>query len=360
MVAGTVLGGARRLAGARARRDAVSVPRRRSRSWPLAWRGSAAWSPRRRRRRTSTDLRPSSASCQQTERAAQRREARRRPRRGRARRRCWPSWSRSSSGCREAARDRAARRAHQRGRRRRSGAPRRGPSARAAARGPGSRRWPGACARCTRCRPRAGALPAAALGRRSGRAARSPSATSRSLAALDARLIQEYRGTSDRLEDRRRREETRQRELADLRADAQREQAEVDRDAAKRRTLLARVRDERAYHERMVGELTEAARRLEAFIRELQAKQRRLARVPPPKRGGAEPPGGGVRHAPGPAAVADGRADHRGLRGPGAPAVRHADVPEWRGHRGRRGARGGGGASAATSSTRGGSKGTET
>jgi septal ring factor EnvC (AmiA/AmiB activator) len=111
-----------------------------------------------------------------------------------------------------------------------------------------------------------------------------------SLAALDARLIREYRVTSERLEDRKGREEARQRELADLRADATREQAEVDRDAGKRRSLLARVKDERVYHERMVGELTEAARRLEAFIRELQAKQRRLAKVPPPK-GGIEPPG---------------------------------------------------------------------
>jgi len=113
-----------------------------------------------------------------------------------------------------------------------------------------------------------------------------------SLAALDARLIQEYRGTSDRLDDRRRREEARQRELADLKADAQREQTDADRDAAKRRVLLARVRDERTYHERMVGELTEATRRLEAFISDLQAKQRRLARVPPPK-GAVVPPGVG-------------------------------------------------------------------
>jgi septal ring factor EnvC (AmiA/AmiB activator) len=113
-----------------------------------------------------------------------------------------------------------------------------------------------------------------------------------SLAALDARLIQEYRGTSEKLADRKGREEVRQRELAGLHADAQREQAEVDREAAKRRTLLAKVRDERAYHERMVGELTEASRRLEAFIRELQAKQKRLAKVPPPK-GGIEPPGVG-------------------------------------------------------------------
>jgi len=113
-----------------------------------------------------------------------------------------------------------------------------------------------------------------------------------SLAALDARLIREYRLTSERLEDRKGREEARQRELADLRADATREQAEVDREAGKRRALLARVKDERVYHERMVGELTEAARRLEAFIRELGAKQRRLAKVPPPK-GGVEPPGVG-------------------------------------------------------------------
>jgi septal ring factor EnvC (AmiA/AmiB activator) len=117
-----------------------------------------------------------------------------------------------------------------------------------------------------------------------------------SLAALDARLIREYRVTSDRLADRKEREETRQAERADLRVEAQREQAEVDREAAKRRTLLAKVRDERAYHERMVGELSEAARRLEAFVRELQAKQRRLAKVPPAAPGDAPRTGfGGLR-----------------------------------------------------------------
>jgi septal ring factor EnvC (AmiA/AmiB activator) len=102
-----------------------------------------------------------------------------------------------------------------------------------------------------------------------------------SLAALDARLIQEYRVTTDGLADRKGREEARRNELATLRAETRREQAEVDREAGRRRVLLARVRDERAYHDRMVGELTEASRRLEAFIRNLQAKQRRLARVPP-------------------------------------------------------------------------------
>lgn len=102
-----------------------------------------------------------------------------------------------------------------------------------------------------------------------------------SVAALDARLIQEYRGTSDRLADRKAREEARRAELAELRAAARQEQAAIDQELARRRQLLARVRDERAYHERMVGELTEAARRLEAFVRELQARQRRLAKVPP-------------------------------------------------------------------------------
>ena len=110
-------------------------------------------------------------------------------------------------------------------------------------------------------------------------------------AALDARLIQEYRVILDRLGDRRAREEVRQNELASLRAEARRGELEVDRDAAKRRTLLAKVRDERAYHDRMVGELSEAARRLEAFIHDLQARQRRLAKVPP--KSGVEPPTAG-------------------------------------------------------------------
>jgi len=110
-----------------------------------------------------------------------------------------------------------------------------------------------------------------------------------SLATLDARVIREYRLTSDYLADRKGREELRQDELAALRAEAKREQAEVDREAGRRRILLTRVRDERAYHERMVGELTEASRRLESFIRDLQAKQRRVAKAPPPRAPGDTP-----------------------------------------------------------------------
>jgi len=94
------------------------------------------------------------------------------------------------------------------------------------------------------------------------------------LATVDARMIQEYRVTSEGLVDRKNRLEARRGEMSVLRTEA-------DREAAKRRVILARVRDERAYHDRMVGELGEATRRLEAFIRDLQEK-RRVAKIPPP------------------------------------------------------------------------------
>ena len=98
--------------------------------------------------------------------------------------------------------------------------------------------------------------------------------------------------TSEGLAERKVREEARQKELAVCDPRPSEERAEADREAAKRRALLARVRDERAYHERMVGELTEATKRLEAFIRDLQAKQRPGGgRVPPRQRARAAAPG---------------------------------------------------------------------
>jgi septal ring factor EnvC (AmiA/AmiB activator) len=128
-----------------------------------------------------------------------------------------------------------------------------------------------------------------------------------SLATLDARLIQRYRETSDELADRKGRGRDRERELTDLRAAAQQQQAEVDREGGRRRALLAKVRDERTYHERMVGDLTEASQRLEALIRELQARQRQ-ARATPPKAAAppasAAPPAGGAAPAVGGAAPA--------------------------------------------------------
>ena len=105
------------------------------------------------------------------------------------------------------------------------------------------------------------------------------------LATVDARLIREYRVTSEGLAERKSRLEARQKDLTGLRAEVDEERAEADREAAKRQVLLARVKDERAYHDRMVGELSEATKRLEAFIRDLQEKQRRAAAAkaqPPP------------------------------------------------------------------------------
>lgn len=116
------------------------------------------------------------------------------------------------------------------------------------------------------------------------------------LVTVDARLIREYRVTSEGLAERTKRLEVRQKELTVLRSEVEDERAEADREAAKRQALLARVKDERVYHDRMVGELSEAARRLEAFIRDLQDKQRRVAKAPPPSRPRPAPP---VDGAPG-------------------------------------------------------------
>ena len=114
------------------------------------------------------------------------------------------------------------------------------------------------------------------------------------LATVDARMIQEYRVTSEGLVDRRSRLEARRGEMSALRTEAEGERAEADREVARRRALLARVRDERAYHDRMVGELSEATRHLEAFIRDLQEK-RRIAKIPPPSsKPPKAPPGAGT------------------------------------------------------------------
>ena len=102
------------------------------------------------------------------------------------------------------------------------------------------------------------------------------------LATVDARSIREYRSTSEGLADRKVRVEARRVELASLRSQAEEERADADQEAAKRRALLAKVRDERASHERLVGELSDATRRLEAFIRDLQMKQRAAVARPSP------------------------------------------------------------------------------
>jgi septal ring factor EnvC (AmiA/AmiB activator) len=101
------------------------------------------------------------------------------------------------------------------------------------------------------------------------------------MTAVDARAIREYRVTSEGLADRRAKVDVARKELALLRNEADQERAAADQDASRRRVLLAKVRDERAYHDRMVGELSEATRRMEAFLRELQARQRRVVKATP-------------------------------------------------------------------------------
>ena len=115
------------------------------------------------------------------------------------------------------------------------------------------------------------------------------------LATVDARLIREYRVTSEGLAERKSRLEARQKDLTDLRSEVDEERAEADREAAKRQGLLARVKDERAYHDRMVGELSEATRRLEAFIRDLQERQRRAAAARATASNGSVAPGAADR-----------------------------------------------------------------
>lgn len=106
------------------------------------------------------------------------------------------------------------------------------------------------------------------------------------LAVVDARVIRGYLETTDQLAQRKIHEESRRAAIEALRSAADRERAVLDGEAERRRALLAKVRTERLYHERMVGELGEAARRLEALLRTLQERQRRAAKPPSNAQGG--------------------------------------------------------------------------
>ena len=62
------------------------------------------------------------------------------------------------------------------------------------------------------------------------------------------------------------------------------ERAQVAAQAERRRTLLSEAREDRATHERLAGELTDAARRLEALVRNLARRapaRRAVARATP-------------------------------------------------------------------------------
>jgi septal ring factor EnvC (AmiA/AmiB activator) len=97
------------------------------------------------------------------------------------------------------------------------------------------------------------------------------------IARDDLDRLTRYDATADRLTARQEAAARARRELVELRGAVDAERAQIAAQAERRRALLAEAREDRATHERLAGELTEAARRLEALVRS-------LARRPPAKR----------------------------------------------------------------------------
>jgi septal ring factor EnvC (AmiA/AmiB activator) len=100
----------------------------------------------------------------------------------------------------------------------------------------------------------------------------------------DLDRLTRYDATADRLTARQEAAARARRELVELRGAVDAERAQVAAQAERRRTLLAETREDRATHERLTGELTEAARRLEALVRSLARRapaQRAVARATP-------------------------------------------------------------------------------
>jgi septal ring factor EnvC (AmiA/AmiB activator) len=109
------------------------------------------------------------------------------------------------------------------------------------------------------------------------------------IARDDLDRLTRYDVTADRLAARQEAAARARRELVDLRSAVDAERAQVAAQAERRRALLAQAREDRATHERLAGELTEAARRLEALVRSLARRapaQRAVARVTPLPRPG--------------------------------------------------------------------------
>ena len=154
------------------------------------------------------------------------------------------------------------------------------------------------------------------------------------IARDDLDRLTRYDATADRLTARQEAAARARRELVELRSAVDTERAQIAAQAERRRTLLSEVREDRATHERLAGELADAARRLEALVRNLARRapaQRAVARATPtPAPGPARRPRAGA----GPAPVADRRPRRDRLRAGDAPAVRHRDRPDRHRHRG--------------------------
>ena len=108
-----------------------------------------------------------------------------------------------------------------------------------------------------------------------------------------ARLVR-FDATADHLMARQEARERARRELVELRRAVDAQRAQVAAQAERRRALLEETREDRATHERLAGELTEATRRLEALVRS-------LARRAPPKRALARAAPTPLPRGPGPA-----------------------------------------------------------
>jgi septal ring factor EnvC (AmiA/AmiB activator) len=104
------------------------------------------------------------------------------------------------------------------------------------------------------------------------------------IARDDLDRLTRYDATADRLTARQEAAARARRELVELRSAVDDERAQVAAQAERRRALLAETREDRATHERLTGELTDAARRLEALVRGLARRapaQRVVARATP-------------------------------------------------------------------------------
>jgi septal ring factor EnvC (AmiA/AmiB activator) len=98
-----------------------------------------------------------------------------------------------------------------------------------------------------------------------------------------ARLVR-FDATADQLTTRHEARERARQELVELRKAVDTQRAQVAAQAERRRALLEETREDRATHERLAGELTEATRRLEALVRSLARRappRRALARATP-------------------------------------------------------------------------------
>jgi septal ring factor EnvC (AmiA/AmiB activator) len=104
------------------------------------------------------------------------------------------------------------------------------------------------------------------------------------IARDDLDRLTRYDATADRLTVRQEAAARARRELVELRGAVDDERAQIAAQAERRRALLSETREDRATHERLAGELTDAARRLEALVRGLARRapaQRVVARASP-------------------------------------------------------------------------------